>query len=418
MIRSGFLEVLQSSSDEQILPQFTEGQQLSMLGLRIREGQTSAPGFLTESELIGLMEKHGIGTDASIATHINNICERNYVSISTGRTLVPTALGIVLVHGYHRIDPDLVLPNVRAAIERFCTLIAQGRATKQQVVEHSLRNFEQKFRYFVQRIEAMDALFEATFSPLAATGRFLSKCGKCLRFMRYIDLKPQRLYCPTCNTTYRLPQNGTIKLYMEVKCPLDDFQLVLFSLGNAAGAQGKAYTLCPYCYNYPPDFDTAGERENSVERDGESKRIDDSSDQTQVKVTRTNMGCNQCMHPTCKFSAKKLGVCPCPMTPEVAQQVRQAGRRPAAGAEEQEGCDGMLVLDITSKPNWKLGCNVCNALIRLHGDIANISTLPGHECEECGATIMKFEFKAGKSPLDSGELAKQGEHACFASAVA
>ena len=58
---------------------------IPLLQAKLSERQTSPPDYLTESDLITLMEKHGIGTDASIPVHINNVCTRNYVKVEAGR---------------------------------------------------------------------------------------------------------------------------------------------------------------------------------------------------------------------------------------------------------------------------------------------------------------------------------------------
>ena len=42
------------------IPDLAEGQKYPISSLKIRTGNTSPPGYLTESELIGMMEKHGI----------------------------------------------------------------------------------------------------------------------------------------------------------------------------------------------------------------------------------------------------------------------------------------------------------------------------------------------------------------------
>lgn len=115
------------------LPNIKIGDEVPIEKVELRSGKTAPPPYLSESELISLMEKNGIGTDASIPTHINNVCERRYCKLDPGRHMVPTDLGIVLAQGYMRIDPELVLPEVRARIERDINEIAEGRATKEQV---------------------------------------------------------------------------------------------------------------------------------------------------------------------------------------------------------------------------------------------------------------------------------------------
>lgn len=81
-----------------------DGELVPIKDVKLSEHQTCPPDYLTEAELITLMEKHGIGTDASIPVHINNISQRNYVSVISGRRLKPTTLGIVLVHGYKKVN--------------------------------------------------------------------------------------------------------------------------------------------------------------------------------------------------------------------------------------------------------------------------------------------------------------------------
>ena len=91
------------------------------------------------------MDQNGIGTDASIPQHIQNICERQYVVIpgSEGgkfwkggkpqkgkggkgggdqqrvtRQMVPTKLGVSLIHGFRCIDEEIVHPTIRSSMER------------------------------------------------------------------------------------------------------------------------------------------------------------------------------------------------------------------------------------------------------------------------------------------------------------
>nr|XP_023502582.1 DNA topoisomerase 3-beta-1 isoform X3 [Equus caballus] len=292
-----------------------------------------------------------LGTDASIPVHINNICQRNYVVVESGRRLKPTNLGIVLVHGYYKIDAELVLPTIRSAVEKQLNLIAQGKADYRQVLGHTLDVFKRKFHYFVDSIAGMDELMEVSFSPLAATGKPLSRCGKCHRFMKYIQAKPSRLHCSHCDETYTLPQNGTIKLYKELRCPLDDFELVLWS----SGSRGKSYPLCPYCSNHPPFRDM-----------------------------KKGMGCNECTHPTCQHSLSMLGIGQC-----------------------VECESGVLVLDPTSGPKWKVACNKCNVVAHCFENAHRVR-VSADTCSACEAALLDVDFNKAKSPLPGDETQHTG----------
>ena len=192
-----------------------QGMSLKIQDVKLVEKKTTPPDYLTESELIQLMETNGIGTDASIPVHINNIGQRGYATVSTtGRRLIPTTLGILLVHGYEKIDPDLVLSTMRSAMEKQLNKIAAGEADFGAVRDHTLTIFKAKFRYFIEKVALMEGLFETSFTTLNDSGKPFSRCGKCQRFMKLISTRPPRLYCGFCNEALHLPPQVRSSLHI------------------------------------------------------------------------------------------------------------------------------------------------------------------------------------------------------------
>ena len=137
------------------LPPFTLGETFEPTEANMVDGKTTAPAYLTEPELIALMDANGIGTDATMAEHIAKIQERFYVNTRPqaggGRNrvqeFIPTTLGVALIEGYDNVGLDVSVskPFLRKEMELKMKAICDGRKSRTEVVQESLDEYRQVF---------------------------------------------------------------------------------------------------------------------------------------------------------------------------------------------------------------------------------------------------------------------------------
>jgi DNA topoisomerase III len=337
--------------------------------LDIREKMTTPPSYITESELIGAMEANGIGTDASIPTHIENVQKRNYVTLETGRRLIPSKLGLVLVQGYHQIDSSLVLPQVRSDIEDQCNRVAKGLATKESVVKNALDLFRAKYDVFVQSIDRMDVLFSSSFSKLEDVGRPFTRCGLSRRYLQFIEGPPPRLYNKWTETVYPLPSGGLIKQWTGRHCPVANcnFELCTYAVGQPP----RAFPLCPRCFN-DPDYALSSDNLPDDEDDR-----DDAAKEQQIR----------------KVGGKVLTLeCPLPDTHPIVDELL-VSHDPDGG--------GAFIVDPHFGPKWRLVGTRDPTIIYLPQNIERVTVLDKRD-EVHEVHLMQIKFKEGESPLADG----------------
>lgn len=125
---------------EEVLPYVVEGEEVEVLKVKLEERKTQPPPFLSESELLALMKRYGIGTDATMQDHIHTNVERRYMVIKSKRC-VPTLLGKVLAVSLYETAPQLVLPEIRGRMESLLAAIARGEKEPGDVVKNILDEF-------------------------------------------------------------------------------------------------------------------------------------------------------------------------------------------------------------------------------------------------------------------------------------
>lgn len=172
----GWLEVYPYSIwENNPLPMFVVDEALAVDIFEMTSGHTHPPPLLSEADLISLMDRTGIGTDATMHDHIQKIQTRNYAMKNQEGRLEPSKLGVALVEGYQRFAVeeglDLSKPALRAQMESGMNAIAQGQRDRAEFLEWCVGKASSCYSALERNAPALDAELEQHFTGRAAFAR-------------------------------------------------------------------------------------------------------------------------------------------------------------------------------------------------------------------------------------------------------
>ena len=202
--------------------------------LSVREGVTEPPNYLTESELISIMERNNIGTDASIPTHIENVLKRNYVTLVAGRRLQAIQPRRGAGAGLHAYRPD---PRAAGRAGRHRGPVRAHRGGRRRARgrrHHRARHLREQVPQLCRQHREDGHALRRDFAKLEDAGRPFTRCGLTRRFMTYIEGPPCRLYNKFTETIYPLPAGGANEQWSGQVCKAAGctFEMLTYTVGS------------------------------------------------------------------------------------------------------------------------------------------------------------------------------------------
>ncbi|EPS73635.1 hypothetical protein M569_01118, partial [Genlisea aurea] len=215
-----------------LIPAYAYGQQFIPTTLTLDSGVTRPPPLLSEADLLGCMDKAGIGTDATMHDHIKKLLDRCYATKDSNTRFSPTKLGEALVMGYDDMGYELWKPHLRAMMESDMKSVSMGTKRKGEVLEACLQQMKACFldaRANKEKLfEAMGVFFERSNRSQTAdqhmSGDIVRKCGLCQESDMVLRKKPDGNFMvgclgyPQCRNVVWLPGSVSSASVTTVVC--------------------------------------------------------------------------------------------------------------------------------------------------------------------------------------------------------
>ncbi|GAA0292479.1 DNA topoisomerase I [Halarchaeum salinum] len=319
-------------TDENYVPDVTEGEKLAIADARIEAKQTQPPRRYGQSRLIETMEEMGIGTKSTRHNTIEKLYDRGYVENDPPR---PTRLAMAVVEAAEEYADLVVSEKMTAELEADMTAIAEGEKNLDAVTEESREILD---RVFEALDESREEIGEHLRESLKADKR-LGPCPKCGSDL-LVRRSRQGSYfvgCdgyPDCRFTLPLPSTGE-PVVLDAECEEHGLNEVKMLAGRNTFVHG-----CPLCA-----AEEAAETEDRVIGPCPDCGTEHGGELAIRKLQSGSrlVGCTR--YPDCEYSL------PLPRRGEIEVTDTYC---------DEHDLPELVVHDEGDDEPWELGCPICN----------------------------------------------------------
>ena len=210
----GFLKVYSyaSTTEDEIIPEVTEGQKLKLNKIEPKQHFTQPPARFTEASLVKELEEKNIGRPSTYVPIITTILSRGYVEREK-KSLKPTELGMIVTDLLLEYFHDIVDVHFTAELEEQLDKIEEAKAKWVDVVDAFYKPFSKTLKHAEEEIQKLRLLKKKQMRYVRNAEKMVVKYGRYGKFLACSGY-------PECEYTQPFVQK------IGVNCPLCDGDLV------------------------------------------------------------------------------------------------------------------------------------------------------------------------------------------------